>query len=131
MLLTLDLDIITSDSDSQMPRSSLEDFTLAPFELPRALPRAFLSEGNNFGSVDWPPTASSLFPGDGNARRDEVPETRKNLAQNSSIWLLIVSFQDPSYPTLIVRVPSALQFGRQTSLRRWRLPLTNVELKSP
>ena len=64
------------DFDPQTLRLSLDDFSLAPFELPRALPRAFLSEGNSFGSVDWPPFASSLFPGDGDAHHDEVPETR-------------------------------------------------------
>jgi hypothetical protein len=78
MPTSADLGIITPnfDFDSQMLRLSLEDFLLAPFELPRALPRAFLSEGNSYGSVDWPPTVSSPFPGDGNARHDEVPETR-------------------------------------------------------
>jgi hypothetical protein len=82
-----DLDVLTPnfDFDSQTLRLSLEDFSLAPFELPRALPRAFLSEGNSFGSVDWPPIAPSLFPGDGNAHHDDIPETREYLAQNSSI----------------------------------------------
>ena len=65
-----DLDVILPDSDPQMLRSSLDDFSLTPFELRQA----FLSEGNSFGSMDWPPIVSSLFPGDGNAHKDQVPE---------------------------------------------------------
>ena len=74
-----DLDVLAPnfDFDPQMLRLSLDDFSLAPFELPRAFPGTFLSKGNSFGSVDWPPIASSLFPGDGDAHHDEVPETRK------------------------------------------------------
>ena len=75
MLTLSDLVFITPDSDSQILRSLLEDLSLARFELSRA----FLSEGNSFGSVDWPPIGSLLFPGDRNARNDQVPETRKYL----------------------------------------------------
>jgi hypothetical protein len=78
-LTSADLDVLAPNFDSgpQTRRLSLEDFSLAPFEIPRALPRAFSSAGNSFGSVDWPPIASSLFPGDGDAHHDEVPETHK------------------------------------------------------
>jgi hypothetical protein len=91
-----DLDITTPDSNSQILDSSLspqvstsechilwlsangspnnpdpspsqsEDFSLPPF----ILPGSFLSEGNSFGSVDWPPIGSSLLPEHGNARQD-------------------------------------------------------------
>ena len=75
-----DLDVIAPNSTL---RPSFQDFSLAPFELPRA----FLSKGNSFGSMDWPPIVSSLFPGDGNARKDQVPEARKYLSHNSSILI--------------------------------------------
>ena len=52
MFLTFpDLDGISSDSDPQMLRSLSEDFSLAPFELPRALPRYSCRKG--IALVQW------------------------------------------------------------------------------
>jgi hypothetical protein len=55
-------------TDSLPPSLLSETFSLPPF----LRPRTYSSERNGIGSVDWPPTGSTLFPEDGNAEQDDV-----------------------------------------------------------
>ena len=69
MFLTFpDLDGFSYDSDSKIDRYQKTSCLLRS-----SFPGHSCRKGVAFASADWAPIASSLFPGDGNARHDEVP----------------------------------------------------------
>jgi hypothetical protein len=87
-----------------LPSLPSEDFSLPAF----LFPRAFLSERNRLGLMDWPPIGSSLLPTDRNARRGELLGKRKSLDSSSSSEVVKTiadpALQDPLYPTTILRI---------------------------